>query len=149
MKDKAYMSVCRLGGVCLEKNILPILDATFHKLRRRKWVYSLAAKEHAYVYVVWTVFRRGGSRALLSYLKKRKSSGKIVALHTYAQYEKMVSQAEPLGKAELSRLSVVRFDRTSKRIRLFSCSRSDPFVRQVAEALTAMERKKGKIYKLA
>ena len=136
VKDKAYRNVCRMAGACLEKSTLPILDATFHKLRRRKWVYSLAAKERARVYVVWTVFRDAGSRALPSYLMKRKSSGKIVALHTYAQYEKMVSQTELLGEAELSLLKIIRFDWQSRRIKLYNCSRRDSFAMQLVKAIT-------------
>src|SRR3989338_7528420 len=43
VKEKAYRELCRRAGICLRKGVLPVLDGTFHKLRRRKWVYSLAA----------------------------------------------------------------------------------------------------------
>ncbi|MEK6837667.1 MAG: AAA family ATPase, partial [Nanoarchaeota archaeon] len=42
IKDKAYKAVCNAAVKCLSRNVVPILDATFHKLYRREWVYALA-----------------------------------------------------------------------------------------------------------
>lgn len=103
VKDNAYKELCKRARLCLKKGMLPILDATFHKLRRRKWVYSLAAKEKAQVYVVWTVFRGGSGKTILNYLRHRKAARKRTMVHTFEQYETMVKQTQRIEDCELAK----------------------------------------------
>ena len=114
VKDKAYRGVCNAAVKCLRKNVVPILDATFHKLYRREWVYGLAKSEGAAVYLVWLV--HNDEIAIKKCMKERREAGKVSALHTWGQYAIMRQQADRLEDNELvghpgCLAGIVQFDR--------------------------------------
>ena len=137
VKDKAYKAMCKAAASCLRKGAVPILDATFHKLYRRKWVYGIAKSEDAGAYVVWLVFN--DERAIKKCLRERREAGKVSALHTWEQYAIMRQQADKLEGAELSKQprflrAIVQFDRGEGTARVYG--KADNFARQLADALT-------------
>lgn len=127
-KDWAYRKLCEKAEKMLLGGKIPILDATFHKRHRREWVYELAQKLGADVYIVWTVFGKS-----VDTIATRRSYEKK-ALHTTDQYDTMVSQTEQLSGLELE-MKIIKFDRTANKIRLRNCGK-DEFARKIAEAVT-------------
>ena len=132
VKDKAYKELCSLAQRCLRRGVIPILDATFHKYCRRKWVYTLAKKEKAEVYVVWTVF--SNEKAIRKLLMKRRLANKRVMLHNWQQYATMASQTEKLDSFELSKNFIIRFDR-QKNTALILKGSADSFAKLLREAI--------------
>ena len=136
-KDKAYQAMCSAAASCLRKGVVPILDATFHKLYRRKWVYGLATDENAGVYIIWLVFNN--DKAIKKCLRERRRAGKVSALHTWEQYIVMRQQADRLEDNELVKhpdcvAGILQFDRDTGKIRLYG--RMGGFARKMADALT-------------
>ena len=136
VKDKAYRSVCDAATTCLRENAVPILDATFHKLYRRKWVYELARDWGAAVYVLWLVLN--DEKEIKKCLKQRREAGKVSALHTWEQYAVMRKQADRLEDNELVLRprcirAILQFDRGKENATFYG--RADGFARQLAEVL--------------
>ena len=136
VKDKAYRSVCNAAVKCLRKNVVPILDATFHKLYRRERVYALAKSGGAAVYLVWLV--HSDERAIKKYIRERREAGKVSALHTWGQYAIMRQQTDRLEDNELVKRpgclrAIVHLDRDNGTVRIYG--KADEFARQLAGAV--------------
>lgn len=132
VKDWAYKRLCSRAKQLLLKGKVPILDATFHRHYRRKWVYGIARKLKAEVYIVWVSF----GKSVASLLKRRAPEKR--ALHTPGQYLTMVRQTESLEDYELKKRDgpkIIKFDRASHKIRSYSCG-NDGFARKVAACVS-------------
>lgn len=128
-KDWAYSQLCKKARKLLLEGKMPVLDATFHKHYRRKWVYELARKLNAEVYLVWIIF----GRSVKSVARERSREKK--ALHTEDQYLTMVSQTDELEGSEL-KLKIIKFERSAGKVRLYNCEK-DEFAKRLAEAVYA------------
>ncbi len=143
IKDEAYRGVCNVAVKCLRKNVVPILDATFHKLYRREWVYALAKSEGAAVYLVWLV--QSDERAIKKHIKERREAEKVSALHTWEQYAIMRQQTDRLEDNELvgqtgCLAGIVQFDRGKGTASVYG--KADGFARQLADAVVKQPSRK-------
>ena len=123
--------------------MVPILDATFHKLYRREWVYALAKSEGAAVYLVWLVFN--DEKAIKRSMKERREAGKVSALHSWGQYAIMRQQTDRIEDNELVKQpsglrAIVQLDR-GKGIALVY-GKAGGFARQLASAAMKQPRRK-------
>jgi predicted kinase len=136
VKDEAYISVCRKAEICLKKGIVPILDATFHKYIRRKWVYDLAKKQKADVYLLWMEF--DDEKNIRKYLSEREDAKKRDKLHTWEQYITMVSQTEKIRDEEIKSINpvvkVIRFNRGEKKAKFLG--KKDDFGKKLVQAIS-------------
>lgn len=142
-KDKAYRSVCNAAVKCLRRNVVPVLDATFHKLYRREWVYALAKSEGAAVYLVWLVFN--DEKAIKRSMKERREAGKVSALHTWGQYAIMRQQADRLEDNELVKRpgclrAIVQLNRDKGAVRVYG--KADGFTTLLADAVMKQPSRK-------
>ncbi len=143
VKDKAYRGVCKAAAKCLRKNVVPILDATFHKRYRREWVYALAKSEGAAVYLVWLAY--DDDKAIKKSLQERREAGKVIALHSWGQYAIMRQQTDRVEDNELVKQpnclrGIVQFDRGKGTVRLYG--KADGFARQLASAVLKQPSRK-------
>jgi predicted kinase len=103
-KDVSYREMLKAAKEDVEKNVVPILDATFHKRYRRGWVYELAQELDAKVLVVSVscpeeiVFERIGQR--------NDKTDEDAFLKSKGAYELMKRQADSLTEEGLDVLHI-------------------------------------------
>lgn len=137
-KDTAYHLLCKIAEETVNKNIIPILDATFHKYYRRKWVYNIAEKLGADVIVVW--LEHEDEVRIKKILKKRRKNRDLRdrILCTWGQYKTMVGQTDSITDYEIKnkeKIKILKSNRTNNTLNIYNCAKDEPFISLICEAL--------------
>ena len=134
-KDDSYKRMCNLAAEQISEGNLPILDATFHKRRRREWVYELSRKKETGVIIIWVQFDdEDRIRSMLDERKRNHDLGDNI-LCEWEQYSIMKSQFKPLDEKEQRSRKIVIFDRKNKNIRLYNCRPEDSLISMICGAV--------------
>ncbi|MCX6707637.1 MAG: AAA family ATPase [Candidatus Woesearchaeota archaeon] len=137
-KDNSYMALCSIAEEKVKGDIIPILDATFHKHYRREWVYDLSKKLDANVYIIWIEF--DDIKKIKKMLEQRQNNHDFRdnILSKWEQHALMVEQTDSIIDNELKNnenIKMIRFDRAKKSLKFYNCSIKEKIVSLVCEAL--------------
>lgn len=134
-KDMSYWKMVELGeeGITQGKDV--ILDATFHRFYRRKWVYDLAKRLNLSPIIIWVTYKEDPK---VFEERRNNPDFKDNILDSYEQYEKMVSQTDGLKDAELDRkyadTRIIKYDRNDNTVTLVNCE-EDPEIEVISSAI--------------
>lgn len=133
-KDKCYKEVCRKAEEEILKGNNVIIDATFHKLYRRRWVYELVKEFNANFIILWFSFNNEDE--IREFLKQRRDNPDFRdrILHTWDQYSIMVKQTDKLENFEFKN-KIIYFDRDTKKIKLYNCDTNDELARELCHTI--------------
>lgn len=136
-KDNAYRTLCLTAEGCKNDNVL-ILDATFHKYYRRKWIYDLNKRRNTKVIILWLEFN--DEDGIKEFLKKRQKNHdfKDNILHTLEQYKTMVNQTDSIKDHEIKKnrkIKIIRFNRTKNHFKFYNCNESEMIISLICNAL--------------
>ncbi|MBU0980898.1 MAG: ATP-binding protein [Nanoarchaeota archaeon] len=115
-KDISYRRLVDAASAMLDKHSIPIVDATWHKRRRREWVYEVAKHKKASVYILHMLYddEQGIRKILDMRLSTRRPERNL--LDTWDQFMTMKEQFESLGQDEKTKHRMLIKDRISGKV---------------------------------
>lgn len=134
-KDKSYLKMLEIADEKIDKGIIPILDATFHRKRRRLWVYEFATTRNIPLLIVklhaWNINAKLNVRQLLANRRKKHSHDNFV--NTYGIYKTMCEQMQPITTAEISskNISIITVDRKTNNVEFTGKLTKSMLIKQV------------------
>ena len=99
-KDESYKILLDQAKLFLNQERIVVLDATFHQLHRRVWVYEFVKQYRIPLLVIKCALKnQKGIQELL--LKRRQSQERDDVLNTYEMYHMMKKQLQKITKEEI------------------------------------------------
>lgn len=137
-KDCAHRALCSLAEDKMKSGIIPILDATFHKLYRRRWVHDLGKRLDAEVYVISLKF--DDVERIDEMLRQRQENHDFNdnILSRWEQYALMAEQADAITDDEAKdydNIKIIKFDRKENSFRFHGCDKKDKMASMICKAL--------------
>lgn len=141
-KDDAYKSLCIIAENNINKKIIPILDATFHKNYRREWVYEVGKKTNSDVIIVWLEFSDADGIKKMLKLRRDNHNLKDNILSIWGQYMTMVQQMDSIKNHEIEgneKAKMIRFDREKRSFNFYNCDNNNEIIGIICNALVSGE----------
>lgn len=137
-KDMSYKLLCERAEEEIKNGNNIILDATFHKFYRRKWVYELAKKFNVNLVVLWVSFNNKSK--IKGFLKERRENPdfKDKVLNSWEQYTTMVRQTDRLQDFEIKNklmVKIIHVDRDNNELILYNCDKKDSLIKELCQIM--------------